>query len=217
MISTAVTTAVTIKDSLYFLEGYCKFSPNEVYVLIGMLRNKDNNLDKQVWMRRLILRSIDDIANCYHDIKVMGDRKGVTYRMYVSQNSRDVTKALFNFQPELIKVGYDLVRNNEQTKQAVDRIKRIDSMWKTELLQNRNRGTKRFLLDVDTQKLELIEAIKQYLGNITQIHAIRPTVSGYHIVFDACDTREFMQKFKDNPIEIQRDSLVFIETWEGQI
>lgn len=204
-------TAVTIKDSLYFLEGYCKFSPTEVYVLIGIVRNKDNE-KKDKWMRRLILRSTQDIANCYHDIKAMGDRKGVTYRMYVSQNSRDVTKTLFNFQPELIKIGYDLVRNNEQ---AVDRIKRIDSMWKTELLQNRNRGTKRFLLDVDSQKPELIDAIEECLFHTTTVHAIRETVSGFHIVFDACDTRELMQKFKDDPIEIQRDSLVFIETWEG--
>jgi len=205
----------TIKNSIDFLTNYCKFSPNEVFVLVGIVRNKDKN-DKNEkrakWMRRLILRSPQDIPSCYHDIKAMGDEKGVTYRMYVSQNSRDVTKTIFNFQPELIKVGYDLIRNNEQ---AIDRIKRIDSMWKTELLQNRNRGTRRFLLDVDSQKPVLIADIQDHLCRITKVHAIRETVSGYHIVFDACDTRGFMQAFKDEPIEIQRDSLVFIETWEG--
>ena len=202
-------------SSLDFLHSYCQFEqPNHVWVLTGIVRNKDNgDSEHNKWMRRLIIRSPEDIESCYNDIKAMGNIKGVTYRMYCSLNARDVTKALFSYQRTLLDIGYDLFKNCDIT---LDHIKRMDSAWKTELLQTSNRATKRFLLDIDLDNGQLMDGILAYLETITTVRAIRKTVSGYHIVFDACDTRELMSKWKDYPIDLQRDSLLFVETWEGE-
>ena len=206
----------TINNSIDFLRNYCQFEqPNHVWVLTGIVRNKDNKIttDWDRWMRRLIIRSQDDIVPCYNDIKAMGNIKGVNYRMYVSLNARDVTKTFFHFQQTLLQTSYDLCRGLEQIQ---DQIKRMDSIWKTELLQNNNRATKRFLLDVDAVDALLVSDIQTYLESITKVHAVRATLAGYHIVFEACDTRGLMEKFKGAPIDLQRDSLLYVESWEGQ-
>jgi len=206
----------TSKDSIFFLQNYCRFEQsNYVWILTGIVRNKDNNSNHEhdKWMRRLIIRSPEDILSCYNDIKAMGNAKGVTYRMYVSLNARDVTKAFFDFQHTLITHSCEIARGDAQIQ---DHIKRLDSVWKTVLLQTHNRATKRFLLDVDSKSEELLTNLQEYLDKITKLHVVRETVSGYHIVFDACDTRGLMDKFKDYPIDLQRDSLLFVETWEGE-
>lgn len=202
----------TIKDSLDFLRNYCQFeAPNHVWVLTGIVRNKDN-ADSDKWMRRLIIRSPEDITPCYNDIKAMGNIKGVNYRMYVSLNARDPLKTMRSFHKTLLDMTYEVCNGNEQ---MVDKIKRLDSTWKTELLQTSNRATKRFLLDVDADDEFLVSDIQMFLENKgVVIHTTRKTVSGYHIVFEACDTRELLDKFKDKPIDLQRDSLLFIEAWK---
>jgi len=115
---------MTTNNSLDFLKEYCVFDKQDwVWVLVGILRNKDND-GQNKWMRRLIVRSPEDLETCYHDIKAMGDQKGLTYRMYVSLNARNVTKALFSFQQQLLTTSYEVARGNVQEQ---DRIKRTEA------------------------------------------------------------------------------------------
>lgn len=209
----------TIIDSIYFLKSYCTFeNPNEVWVLKGISRNKDNggNSDMDRFMRRLVIAKPEDIECCYRDIKKMGNAKGTTYRMYVSLNSRDVVKGLFNFQKKLLEIGYGLARGLDDHLQMS---KKISSLWKTELEQRSNRGTKRYLLDIDDPSIypdvELFVQCLEETG-ATIIRAKRKTVSGYAIVIDACDIRGIEKEFKGKQMDIQKDSMLFIEAWDGQ-
>ena len=203
-----------MNESIQFLRNYCDFSnPNWVWMLKGISRNKDNET-KSGFFRRLILTSTDDIEPCYAEMHTLANNPDTNYRLYVSLNSRDVVKALFNFQRKMLDIGYGLARGLED---HLSMSKKVGSIWKTELEQNSCRGTKRFLLDIDDSDELVSASVASFLEIKCNIPVLlnRKTVSGYHIVFDACDTREVMKFCEGNSInaDLQRDSMVFVERW----
>jgi putative component of toxin-antitoxin plasmid stabilization module len=208
------------KEAIAFLKEYCLFdNPNTVWMFKGISRHKDNkdneNMDR--FMRRLVVAKAEDIESCYQDVKKMANKSGTTYRLYVSLNSRDVVKGLFNFQKKMIDIGQGLARGLDD---HLGMAKKVGSLWKTELEQRSNRGTKRFLIDIDEDDELLCQEVVNELRlmedqGMTIIRAVRRTVSGYGIAIDACDTRSFLNTFKDNDVSIQKDSMLFIESWKG--
>ena len=196
-----------------FIEDYCKFE-NGIHIIMGINRNKENDKtspDHHSFMRRFTISGKEDIVARVDDIFAMGNKKNNTYRIYVSVNERDMTKALFNFQKRLLDLSLDFARGLNDAKQMV---KRIDSLWKTELMQRSNRATKRFLLDIDEEDQVFAEGVASFIHDISTVRAFRPTVSGYAIVFDACDTRELMERVKDKEVELHRDGMLFVDTWK---
>jgi hypothetical protein len=209
----------TMNESIEFIREYCDFSnPDEVWILKGVSRTKDNPTgspygDMHRFMRRLVMVSPDDIEKCYEDIKGMGNKKGTAYRMYVSLNSRNVIKGMFQFQKKLLDISHGVARGLEDFKKQTTK---LASVWKTELEQKGCRGTKRFLLDVDNgDKLFLDKVLNKVKEMDTKIHVVRKTVSGYAVVIEACDMRSFYDEFRDKEVDVQRDSMVFVEKWDG--
>jgi len=207
-----------LNDTIIFLTDYCKFeNPNHVWMLKGISRNKDNDNSGVKFMRRLVLNKPDDIRTCVQEMYLFGNDPLTTYRLYVSLNSRDVVSTAFSFQKKMIDIGYGLAKGR---KDALDLSKKLGSLWKTELEQNCNRGTKRFLLDIDnddgTKAMAILAYLRQYVK--TEIFVCRKTVSGYHIVFSACDTRDHVVYCKEieAEVDLQRDSMVFVEQWIGK-
>ena len=205
-----------MNESLAFLTKYCDFSdPNWIWILTGISRAKDNPQSYHDYLMRLVLTKPEDILECYERIHKETTQWNTVYRMYVSLNARDVVKTLFSFQRKLSEIGYGLSRGQND---ALQLSKSVGSLWKTELAQNGNRATKRILFDIDTLDPEKIGLVISYLTALAAtIRAWRSTPSGCHIVIDACDTRGFMDfcKEKDVPIDLQRDSMVFVEKWNG--
>ena len=207
-------------EAIDFLKNYCTFfdNPKEVWILKGISRNKDNDEDMDKFISRMIISKPKDIEECYKKIKQMGNKLGTTYRMYVSLNSRDVVKGLFSFQKKLLDISYDVTRDLDSGLQMA---KQIGSKWKTELEQMNCRGTKRFLIDIDEDSIELKDRVVAELhlmvkAGKTTVWTIRRTVSGYAVVMDACDIRGLLNTFKDNDVTIQKDSMLFIELWKGE-
>ena len=203
-------------DSIEFMKSYCDFSDsNCVWVMKGISRNKDNpnNPNMHKFFRRMVLTSLEDIESCYDDIhrNVIATNPATIYRIYISLNSRNVVTASFEFQKKLVDINHGLAKNQ---KDALNHAKKIGSLWKTELAQRRCRGTKRFLLDIDYLENypdKIYNFIQQNLN--TKVYCVRKTVSGWAIVFDACDTRSLMAYCKDQSfdVDLQRDSMLFIE------
>lgn len=200
-------------NDLNFLNDYCYFNnDSEVWILKGLARNKDNkgNPDMHDFFCRRIINSIDDIIPCYEYICDQANHSGTIYRIYVSLNSRNVKKAFFNFQKDMMDIAYSLAVHEESD--SINKIKKLSSTWKTELEQKRNRYTKRFLLDVDDSNNHLDELLSYLRDMPTSIHCIKDTVNGYAIVFNACDTRGLINFCKEIGIEasLHRDSMVFV-------
>lgn len=208
-----------MNESIEFIKEYCEFSnPNNVWILKGVSRNKDNpnNEVMDKFFHRSILTKADDIEEAYFTMRKSATDLKTVYRIYISLNARDAVAATFNFQKKLIDVGYGLSRGLED---ALVSCKKLGSLWKTELEQSSCRGTKRFLLDLDeTQDEALIEKLTEKIKETSpKIHCVRKTVSGIAFSFDACDTRALMSYVKENGVEadLQRDSMVFIERFHG--
>jgi len=212
-----------MSEVITFLNEYCDFSdPNWVWMLKGVSRNKDNDAGVK-FFRRMVLTKPDDFEECRESMINQFTDPFTTYRLYVSLNARDVIKGTFNFQKKLIDIGMGLA-NGQKDQLAM--CKKLNSIWKTELEQRTNRGTKRFLLDIDNEYSDknvlevvayLTEEVKTKNKEPLNVHCMRKTVSGYAIVFDACDTRGVMNLCNELKIEsdLHRDSMVFLETWIG--
>jgi hypothetical protein len=212
-----------IPEAITFINNYCDFSnPDEVWILKGVTRSKDNPTgspygDFHRYMRRLVIVKPEDIEPCYNDIKGMGNQKGTSYRVYISLNSRNVIKGMFQFQKKLLDISHGVARGLEDIRKQTTK---LGSVWKTELEQKGCRGTKRVLLDVDNGDEDFLKGVCVKLHEMgTKIHVVRPTVSGFAVVIDACDMRPFYEVYgqdKDNDfIDVQRDSMVFVEKWDG--
>lgn len=210
-----------MNESLTFLHEYCDFyDPNWVWILKGMSRNKDNSNSGVKFMRRLVVRKPEELEQCREEIIRLAYDPYTTYRLYVSLNSRDVVKGLFEFQKKMIDIGQGLAKGLED---HLWMSKNVHSIWKTELEQRGNRGTKRVLLDIDHEgddqkALAVVEYLNQEVK--TKVHCMRKTVSGWAISFDACDTRGLMTfcneiGVKTDQNTLQRDGMVFVEQWKG--
>jgi len=206
-------------DAIDFIKSYCDFSnPNWVWILKGMTRSKDNpkNPDYHNCMRRYVITKLEDIDLWYLDWRDFACEKSTVYRTYISQNARDTFKAAFSFQHTMATLTYDLARGLDD---ALVKSKNISSLWKTELEQNCNRGTKRFLLDIDNcpnEPTDLLNYIRLHIG--AGIYCHRKTVSGWAIVIDAVDTRDLVEKCKQEniTIDIHKDSMLFVEQFKDE-
>lgn len=205
-----------MSEALQFLQAYCDFSdPHWVWILTGMSRNKDNPNPHHDYLQRLVVKSPEDIEECYKRIRQETNDPATAYRLYVSLNARDAVKTVYNFQHTLLDIGYGLSKGQPD---ALVKAKKIASIWKDELAQSSNRATKRILLDVDTtDAFRRTEALAYLDTHGAIVRAQRITPNGFHIVIDACDTRDFMAYCKEReiPVDLQRDSLVYVEKWMG--
>jgi len=207
---------MTFTDTIAFIDDYCDFSnPNYVWLLKGISRSKDNPAEYDRFFRRMVLSCPEDIETSYNEIKRLGNQNGTVYRIYISLNSRDVVRANFNFAKRLIDITHEVSMGRPD---FLAKSKKLGSEWKTELEQKRNRGTKRILLDVDEDSKSFIQKVKQYIAAEmdTKIHVVRKTPNGWAVSIEACDTRGLLAEFKDYEIDIQRDSMIFLEQYAGK-
>jgi hypothetical protein len=210
-----------MNDNIQLLHNYCQFEQGWVWIMTGLSRNKDNPNPTHDFLRRLVIAKPEEIEPCYQELQTLGNRKGTTYRIYISLNARDANKAFFNFQQKLLEINLGLYRGLQDAQHLVTK---VGSLWKTELAQTHNRATKYFLLDVDEDANgEVATRIVSFINDPdrkmkTKIVAIRKTVSGSHIVIEACDTRELMNwcELNEFKVDVQKDSMLFVEQYEGK-
>jgi len=205
-----------MNSSIEFIREYCDWSdPDCVWMLKGVTRSKDNDTVFHRYMRRLVMVTPDDVESCYNDIKQMGNNQGTAYRVYVSLNSRNVIKGMFSFQKKLLDISHGVARGLADVKKQTTK---LGSVWKTVIEQRDCRGTKRLLLDVDIDDIDLLDRVVGFfVERDVVVYTARPTVSGFAVVIDACDMREFYSVFREDPIDVQKDSMVFVEKWDGTI
>lgn len=199
-------------NPLEFLNFYCNFlDPKNVWILTGLTRNKDAENNPK-FLQRKVLTKPSDIEEAYFDLKSSAVEDGA-YRMYVSLNARNVIKTAFSFQRKLLDIGEGLANGRPDTLELA---KKIGSLWKSELAQTCNRGTKRFLLDFDGPINEgCLNRVLALVGSDGKLVCQRKTPSGVHVVIEACDTRPLESECDSSgqKMEVHRDSWVFVDYW----
>jgi len=174
-------------------ERYSKIEP--IHLFIAIRRKKDQDENKKDQLQELCFRQIirDRIIDYEILRKKIEPHEGV-WRIYKTVNGRKLEPA----RKFLMKA---LIEEPERHDY------KIDSLWKTALLQKGSRYEKKFLIDIDNNLSE--NEVRNLMGSFgIDIEQIRKTPNGWHVVTNELDSRDF-EDIKE--MEIKRDGLIFIE------
>jgi len=169
---------------------------DKLYVYQAVRRTKEN--DNIVGPR--IIREVSSYTNPINILKkATADYPGI-WRIYRSVNARNVNKA----EVELVKTLVDRINDPSSASN-----KPIPSLWKTILMQPRNKAERLYLIDIDTVNSEVPAAINRLLDG--KVHMSTNTPNGYHLIAEPFDIR-LVESIED--VSVLKDGLLFIEKYE---
>ena len=166
-----------------------------VHLLIAMRRKKENRELKELCFREVIRDDVNALATLRAKVKGFPG----TWRIYRTVNKRCVKKAQLLLQKKLLDhpVSYSY---------------RIDSLWKTCLLNPTCKAERNVLLDIDKKDISLEEVSKIVVDNELDVAEYSRTPNGYHIVAHKPSVRDL---WGDKRIsDTHRDGLMFVEVVE---
>lgn len=161
-----------------------------VHIYMGLQRNSKQGNKNCI---RTVIKDEDlDLKMLEAKLKIFGG----TWRIHKTVNARDVEKA----RKWLIKHLIDYPENASF----------VDSAWRTALLQSSCiYGEKKFMLDIDEQRPELLDIIEEIIyhskGIILEKHK---SPNGWHYITKPFDVREVC---KLPNVTLLRDGYVFIK------
>jgi len=162
-----------------------------VHIIMGFLRKKDNTPDTIPKCVRRILKDDLSLRILEAELKAMGG----SWRIHITVNKRSTTKA----KNELIKILLD----------HPEKAMYVDSAWKTVLLQPECRAENKFMLDVDSQDIndlrKVCEVIAESGGKILNNY---DSPSGIHIITEPFDTRKVCEL---SYVTLLRDGYCFVK------
>lgn len=130
---------------------YCKFQPDETYILLLLARKKENEeqveSQKEKRAQRFLIQSEEEV-NMGLDLfqRTIDLFPDVVYRVYLSVNPRSLLKGLHHIQKNILDIQYNLLNGNQET---YSQVQRLGSEWKSVLANKKCRADRRFLWDVD--------------------------------------------------------------------
>ena len=173
-----------------------KFEPTDsAHVFVAIARKKDNGEESTKQVFRRIIRDYDKDLQV---LRAICEKTGQTYRIYHTVNKRSFKKANKLFMHRLI----DDIDNYYY---------RIDSLWKTCLMNEKSRHEKFFMVDVDSTDTVALGLLYNYM-NTSGIEVMFTVNSpnGKHIITKPFDIR-LIEHFNDYTT-ILKDGLYYVET-----
>lgn len=205
----------TDTDTESFLRDFCTFGKNRAYILISIARPKENDslTHSNIPNFKEILTEQERIPRKIEKLRSLSsyraeEQDDLTFRLYISANSRDTRTAFFNFQKDLINMNEKIDQGHEQTR---ERIKRLDSSWISALQSDEHRYSKRFIFDIDDP--ELYKTAFNTLSQQTEIVANIKTPNGYHILTAPFNYTNINLIDQYEEIELKKDGLLYLTTF----
>lgn len=175
-------------------------------VLMLLHRKKDggHNKEKRRVKSFYIYNDREEFKRCLYEALVIKKVYDEEYRLYLSVNPRDITKAIRYMKGMLLEAEYCGSPEN-----AVNIYEKVFKDARTFLMQPQCKKSQMFLLDVDD------EEGKDTLGDVLKIMAEKGIVelfrtrtkNGWHII-----TEPFNSKWMDKVCGVNKDGLVLIES-----
>lgn len=166
----------------------------EINMYVAIRRKKENPQLKVRTIRHIIRNEDRDFEIIKSIINQQDD--GGIWRIYKTINARDTAKAMKELRHRIIEDEFIH--------------EKLETAWKTCLLQEKCKATNYLLIDIDTKDQETFAQVYDKLLPGT-IRTLANTPNGVHIVADRQDIRE-IELIDD--VEIKRDALLFIELYE---
>lgn len=160
----------------------------EVHLFVALRRTKENPNLKEHCIRHIIRDYGKDLAI----VKAMCANNEGVYRIYKTVNPRSTEKAWKELQHKLI-----------ENPQLADR---LESEWKTALLQPKCKADDKLLIDVDSTDLTFaLQIISKFDSDFIDSTL---TPNGRHLIINRVDTR-CLDGIEN--VEVKRDALVFVD------
>ena len=184
-----------------------RFDEDNIYFIFGLARPKNNpgmNKDQRIFIREPIKELKDYDRKVREMFDLCGDKELKMY-IYVSVNSRNTLNALDIMSDKLAAYNKEARRGKKTFKEAA---RSLDQVWYSCCMNPKARGTKYFMLDIDTKDPEiraiLAKTVLPYSGPVL---IEQETRNGYHWVVRPFDVRII----KDIPnVGIQKDGLLYL-------
>ena len=204
------------KDTIEFLEDYCRFGKNRVYVLLGVARKKYNpelSHNSEIVYRKVI-KNKKDIKRKYRELCGMIDKTDKFFYTYITANARNTIKTAFNFNNRMNEWFKHMYFGD---KNQIPKLKKIDSEWVSELQRPHNRDDNYFLFDIDSKQATRIKQFKNelyrlHLQQTTEVIVWRETKNGFHAVTKPFNFNKELDLDKYEDIDLETDNLLFLET-----
>jgi len=198
-----------MKLSIGELKDYSEFGDNRVYLLMAIARKKENpdiTSSGEIVFREVV-KNEKDIERKITKLQNARKRYGEAekFRLYYSANARNTLDAYFRYRERMN--GWIEKKMNGQAD-INQKLKRLDSHWKSELQKPHSRDETFFLYDLDTKdetaRNELVENLEEY----TEIKLHVPTPNGHHYIVEPFNHTE-MPEF-DFDLERMNDRMFFL-------
>ena len=183
-----------------------------IHVYCAIKRKKENT-PEHLSNGPIVMRESDIHEDTISLLKESTKKYPGVWRIYKSVNKRDVKKS----ELELVKTLID------KHTTSINNIKPVPRLWKTILMQPRNKAERKYLIDIDN--VDIIDSVKEILTDYITNHnnsdqnkqlmnsfdTIK-TPNGYHIIIEPFDVR-ILDHFSEKDCSINKDGLLFIERY----
>jgi hypothetical protein len=186
------------------IEAYCSFDDGRVYVLLAMARAKENPEMDSTPVIRKIVREKSELRRKIAELDHAVERFPETYRLYLTANPRDTTKALFRLRGRTDDWLESRLHGDEE---IVRKFGRVDSEFKSILQQDACKAETNFVFDVDELSDGDVTEVLEALRAETDVQLVRETPNGFHIVTAPFDYTGFDHDAVD---ECKTDGLLFL-------
>ncbi len=169
-----------------------------MHLYIAIRRNKENSDGQEICFREVIRNEVTSLDALEVRVKSIPG----TWRIYKTVNCRDMERARILLLMKLIE--------------NPDLAYKVDTIWKTCLLQPKCRKEHKLLWDIDGKIVDkhMIETI--FSSRDVDIKECIKTPNGYNVITDVCDTRLFdkthlIKTFLLEDFSFSRDGVKFIK------
>ena len=169
-----------------------------MYVYQAVRRNKENQGNKDREQYWEVAYPDSDHDGVIASMKRRVSHKPGVWRIYRSVNQRDIVKAKLDLLDILTK---SLVYEDKR---------RVETIWRTVLMQPKNKAERLFLLDIDSTTPDIV-AIHKAIGGPEKQKDLVFTPNGYHMITEPFNPTA-MVPFEY--VEIKKDAFLFIEKFE---
>lgn len=192
------------------LKEFCEFGDERLYILLAIPRTKEHQDltgGEQIVLRKT-LESRDEIDQTVDRIAGEASNFEEDYRLYVTVNARDTTKAFFELRKEMdewLKMRFN------GNKDVIPKFGQLDKGFLSVLQRDTCRDDTYFLLDLDGitsgKKDRFVEEVKSFSDIVLE----QKTPNGYHVV-----SEPFNYSKLDSAIEydLKKDGLLFLSFLE---
>lgn len=192
-------------DGLDEIRSYCEFGDERVYLLLAIARRKENaeTAGNAPAVIREVVNDAPELERKAADLAHAVGRFDRRFRLYISANARDTTKAFFALRRNMDDWLEMRLNGNEEVK---EKFGRIDSEYGSVLQSDRCRDETNFLFDLDRVSESAAAEFGRELERLTTVLLTRETPNGYHVVTSKFDYDEIET---DTAYELKTDGLIF--------